>query len=62
MATTESELFGYGVLATFAQWLAAQQTPAGQCAATQRTEAHDGNPCIIGAAGMEAAALTQQGA
>ena len=56
------EMRGNGVFATVAQRLAAKDAPQPQHAAPQGTEAHDGNPCIIGTAGVEAATLTQQGA
>jgi len=56
------ETLGNGVFAAAAKWLAAQDAPKRQRAATDGTEAHDGNPCIIGAAGVKAATLTQQGA
>jgi len=55
-------MLGNGVFTALAQGLAAQQAPAGESATPDWTKAHDGNPCIIGTAGMEAAALTQQGA
>ena len=61
-ATTKDEAFGHRILAAAAQRLAAGQSPEGQRAATQRTEARNGNPCIIGATGVEATALPQQGA
>ena len=61
-AAAEVELLGHRILAAFAQWLAAQQAPTGQQAATQRAEAGDGNPCIIGATGVKATTLPQQGA
>jgi len=61
-AAGEMEMLGHRVLATGAQRLAPQDAPERQRAATYRTEAHDGNPCIIGTAGVEAATLTQQGA
>ena len=54
------EVLGYRVRATCAQGLAAQQSPSGQQAAAPRTEADDGNPCIIGATGVKATTLTQQ--
>jgi hypothetical protein len=56
------EMRGTRVFATVAQRLAAKDAPQRQHAAAQGTEAHDGNPCIIGTTGMEAATLTQQGA
>jgi hypothetical protein len=45
-----------------AQRLAAQQAPQRQHTALERPEACNGNPCIIGATGVKATALPQQGA
>jgi hypothetical protein len=59
-AADEVEMFGYRVVAAVAQRLAAQQAPTGQQASTPWTEAHDRDPCIIGAAGVESAARPQQ--
>lgn len=56
------KVFGHRVLATGTQGLAAQQPPACEQAATPGAESNDGNPCIIGATGVEAASLSQQGA
>lgn len=55
-------MFGHRVFAARAQWLTAQHTPAGQQAATPRAEADERNPCIIGATGVKATTLSQQGA
>ena len=59
-AATQYELPGYRIVAATAQRLAAEEAPGRQGAATQGAEAGDGDPCIIGTAGMEAAALPQQ--
>jgi hypothetical protein len=61
-AAAEMEVFRHRIQAAFAQWLAAQQAPTGQQAAAPGAEAHDGNPCIIGASGVKATTLSQQGA
>jgi hypothetical protein len=61
-AAGKMKVFGYRILAAGTQGLAAQQTPAGQQAASPRAEAGDRNPCIIGARGVEAAAWAEQGA
>jgi hypothetical protein len=50
------------IVTTGAQRLAAQQAPCRQQASPQRTEARDGNPCIIGTTGVKATTLSQQGA
>ena len=54
------KVLGYRVLATGAQWLAAQQPPAAQQAAAPRTKTRDRNPCIIRAIGVESATLSEQ--
>jgi len=61
-AAAEGKTVGDGVEAAFAQRLAAKDAPGRKRAATPRTEARHSNPGIIGAAGVEAAALTEQGA
>jgi len=61
-AASEVEMLRHRILAAAAQRLAAHDAPQRQDTAPQRTEAHDGNPCIIGTAGVEAATRTQQGA
>lgn len=59
-ATDEVKVPGHRVIAAVAQWLAAQQAPAGQQGSAPWTEAYDRDPCIIGATGVESAALPQQ--
>jgi len=61
-AATKDEPLRDGILAATAQGLAAREAPQRQRTATHRTEARDCNPCIIGATGVEATALPQQGA
>src|SRR6201996_6833661 len=61
-ATAEGKAGGDRVGAALAKGLAAPDAPDRKQAATPRTEARHSNPCIIGAAGVEAAALTEQGA
>lgn len=61
-ATAQDKAFGHRILSAAAQRLAAGKPPQGQRTATQRTEACNGNPCIIGATGVEATTLPQQGA
>jgi len=56
------KVFGYRVIATLAQRLATQHPPEREHAAAPRPEARHGNPCIIGATGMKAAARSEQGA
>ena len=61
-ASAQFERLRYRVLATAAQRLATGDAPCGEDAAPQRSEARQGNPCIIRATGVEATALPQQGA
>lgn len=59
-AAHEMKLPRHRVVAAVAQRLATQQAPRGQQAASAGPEADHRNPCIIGATGVEAAALAKQ--
>ncbi len=56
------EVFGHRILATGTQGLAAQQPPARKQTAAPGPESNDRNACIIGATGVKATTLSQQGA
>lgn len=59
--SAQDEMIGDGVVAAFAQGLAAQDAPAAQYRASQGAEACYGNAGVIGTRWMEAAAGPEQG-